>query len=419
MEVFVARQPIFNRREEVHAYELLYRSSIVNAYNSVNHDHATAEVIVNSFLNIGIDQLSNGKPCFINFTEKLLQLRLPTYFRPREIVVEILESVPLNEDLLKICRELKSLGYLIALDDYVFNEKNPYSQHLLRFADIIKVDFRNTTRENRRRIESLGKLLHLELLAEKVETRAEFEQARKSGYHYFQGYFFSKPVIVSTHDVPTYFHSYYGIIQNLAMAEPSIAEIAELIEQDLSLSYKLLKLINSPAFRPRNKINSIRQAIVMLGLVEIQKWIYVLSVREMTGDRPKSFEETIHICLARGKMSESIGKHLEKTAVGAGYFMAGMFSLMDTILSLPMKDVLKDLPLHEDITRALLGEQNILRSILDLVIDVEKANWDGIEKRCLGLDLTEADVFTYYKKSLDWANHLLKREDEGLTSSTI
>ncbi|PLS17084.1 hypothetical protein CVD28_13600 [Bacillus sp. M6-12] len=419
MEVFVARQPIFNRREEVHAYELLYRSSIVNSYNSVNHDHATADVIINSFLNIGIDQLSNGKPCFINFTEKLLQLRLPTYFRTRDIVVEILESVPLNEELLKICRELKSLGYRIALDDYVFNENNPYSQHLLRFADIIKVDFRNSSSETRRKIESYGKLLHLELLAEKVETRAEFEEARKSGYHYFQGYFFSKPVIVSTHDVPTYFHSYYGIIQNLSMAEPSIAEIAELIEQDLSLSYKLLKLINSPAFRPRNKINSIRQAIVLLGLIEIQKWIYVLSVREMTGDRPKSFKETIHICLARGKMCESIGKQLKKTAVGAGYFMTGMFSLMDTILSLPMEAVLKDLPLHEDITQALLGEQNLLRNILDLVIDVEQANWDGIENKCFGLNITEADVFNYYKESLDWANLLLNIENRGVASNSL
>lgn len=166
IEVFVARQPIFNSKEEVFAYKLLYRNNQVNAFPEIDEDQATAEVIINSFLNIGIDYLSKGKPCFINFTEELLKLKLPAYFWPREIVVEILETV----------------------------------------------------------------------------------------------------VIMSTHDVPSYFQSYYEMIQNLSNEEPSLDRITELIERDISLSYKLLKLINSPAYRPKQKINSIRHAMVLLGL---------------------------------------------------------------------------------------------------------------------------------------------------------
>ncbi|MCS0672034.1 EAL and HDOD domain-containing protein [Cytobacillus firmus] len=190
MEVFVARQPIFNSKEEVFAYELLYRNNQVNAFPEIDEDQATAEVIINSFLNIGIDYLSEGKPCFINFTEKLLKLKLPAYFRPREIVVEILETVEPSAELVNICKDLKELGYQIALDDYVFNETNPFARQLLKYADIIKVDFLNTPKDMREKIEMLVNHLKIKTVAEKVETRESYEEAKSKGYDYFQGYFF-------------------------------------------------------------------------------------------------------------------------------------------------------------------------------------------------------------------------------------
>ncbi|UII54421.1 EAL domain-containing protein [Cytobacillus spongiae] len=413
MEVFVARQPIFNENEDVFAYELLYRSNQQNNFPNVNGDQATAEVIINSFLNIGIDELSNGRQCFINFTEKLLKLKLPTYFRPRDIVVEILETVEPSQELLDICKELKDLGYKIALDDYVFKEQNPYSYKLLKFADIIKVDFLFTPLEEREKVESLAKMLGLKLVAEKVETREDFEAAKSKGYHYFQGYFFSKPIIVSTHDVPTYFHSYYEVIHNLSMVEPSIDIIAGLIERDLSLSYKLLKLINSPAFRPKHKITNIRQAIVLLGLIEIQKWIYVLAVRESTLHKDEMSRETISICLTRAKMCEEIGQIMNQISPTTGYFLTGMFSMMDALMGIPMDEILRKLPLHEDICDALNGKANRIKEILDLVISIEKAKWDEISHRSQLLGLDEQELFNIYANSVSWTNKLLSKEEIG------
>lgn len=412
MEVFVARQPIFNTKEDVFGYELLYRNNQeVNAFPNVDGDQATTELIINSFLNIGIDKLSNGKPCFINFTENLLKLGLPTYFRPLEIVVEILESVVPSYEIVQICKELKAQGYLIALDDFVLDEQNPYAKEMLKYTDFVKVDFILTPIEMREKIETLCKALKLKLVAEKVETREVFEEAKKRGYHFFQGYFFSKPTIMSTHDVPTYFHSYYEMIQNLSMTDPSIERITELIERDISLSYKLLKLINSPAYRPIHKINSIRQAVVLVGLIELQKWIYVLAVRESTIEKRNISQETIFISLTRAKMCEEIEKIRCKSVPSSSYFMTGMFSMMDSILSMPMEMILRDLPLEEEICEALTGKTNSIKDVLDLVLAVEKAEWIVISEKCKILNIDEKDLFKVYAESLNWSNDLVEVEE--------
>ena len=234
MEVFVARQPIFNAKEDIISYELLYRNNNENVFPNINGDQATTDVLINSFLNIGINELSNGKPCFINFTENLLHLRLPTYFQPDDIVVEILENVIPNTKIIDICKELKQLGYKIALDDFIYNDDNPHFYEYIQYADIIKVDMLQTPPATLTKIEAIARVLNIKLLAEKVETRGEYEVLKQKGYDFFQGYFFSKPVIVSAHDIPTYFHSYIDIIKNLSMTEPNIDVIASLIERDLS-----------------------------------------------------------------------------------------------------------------------------------------------------------------------------------------
>jgi c-di-GMP-related signal transduction protein len=410
MEVFVARQPIFDVNEEKAAYELLYRHNQLNIFPNIDGDTATADVIINSFLNIGIDALSSGKPCFINFTENLLKLRVPTYFNPREIVVEVLESVEPSRGVVDICLELKRLGYKIALDDFIFNESNPFCKELMKAADFVKVDFQSTTEEMRGSIEVLSNLLGYKLIAEKVETELQYQEARQKGYHYFQGYFFSKPKIIASHDVPVYFHSYYSIIQSLEMAEPSIDVISGLIEQDLSLSYKLLKLINSPAYRPKHKIHSIRQAIVLLGLMEIKRWIYVLAVREQVAHRKKLENEVITLCLTRAKMCELTAKNIKGTINTSSYFLTGMFSLMDTILSVPMVKILDDLPLNDEICDALIGKSNELKDMLELVISVEKADWNELEKKMRSLNLTEQDISESYQLACQWAKELLTQE---------
>lgn len=408
MEVFVARQPIFTKTKEIFAYELLYRNNNENRFPEINGDVATTDVIINSFINIGINELSNGKPCFINFTEKLLQQSLPTYFQPSEIIVEILETVELNQELLDICKELKGKGYQIALDDFVLNEENPYSYALIEHADIIKVDFRETTEQMRRSIEEISLKNNIKLLAEKIETYEEFESAVRIGYEYFQGYFFSRPVILSTRDVPEYFQNYFEIIHHLSNSEPNLNYIIRLIEQDLSLSYKLLKLINSPAFRPINKINSIKQAIIRLGMKELKKWLYILSIRGNIAGKSEWSREIFNITLTRAKMCELISLHKNKQKESSSYFLTGMFSLMDALLGMKMDEIVNLMPLHDDICAALNGNSNQLKDTLDLSISIEKGVWEDVSFWCEKLQIEERIVLRSYNEAFKWSNNLMK-----------
>ncbi|HWL24517.1 MAG TPA: HDOD domain-containing protein [Ureibacillus sp.] len=410
MKVFVARQPIFNAVGDVIAYELLYRNSEINSFPMIDGDQATTDVIINSFINIGIEEVTNGKPCFINFTENLLEMGLPTYFSPKDVVVEILETVEPSEKLVSICMELSKLGYKIALDDFIFNNKNPYLYKLLDYIDIIKVDVQNTPLDMFSEIEELANVYNIQLLAEKVETSHHFNVFAEKGYSYFQGYFFSKPIIVSTHDIPLYFYTYIEILDQLSSPEPRIDMIAQFVERDISLSYKLLKLINSAAHRRTAKISSIKQAIVLLGLQEFQKWIYVLSVRDYQDQESGLSNEIIRISLVRAKMCEYIKELTNTTLPLTGFFMTGMFSLIDALLGVPMDEILSKLPLDNAISDALKGIQNDYKLALDLIVSIEKGEWSVVIEKCNALGIDEERVCTLYKQSLNWSNELLREE---------
>lgn len=405
MEVFVARQPILNSNEDVIAYEILYRGSNENVFPNIDGDRATTEVIINSFLNIGMQDLSEGKKCFINFTGALLKSKLPTFFNPSSIVVEILENVEINEELVLVCKELKQLGYTIALDDFKVQESAKLLPSLLKYIDIIKVDFMQSSRNEILSIVNKYRSLNIQLLAEKVETRDDFIFAKKIGYTLFQGYFFSKPIIISSHDVPMHLKTYYHILAEISKTDPNIDIISSDIEHDISLSYKLLKLINSPAFRPINKIKSIKQAIVLLGLNELKKWIYVLSLKNIKNVKDSKMDEVIKMSLVRAKLCELLAVKTGNR-MSAPYMLTGLFSLIDTLLHRDLNEVLSELPLSEEIQDALLGKDNNLNKVLSWALQIEQANWE-LE----GIELSKNEINRYYVTAIDWATHLMEFDE--------
>ncbi len=401
MNVFVARQPIFNRGEQSVAYELLYRKSEVNSYTHIDGDEATADVIINGFFNIGVEELSEGKKCFINFTENLLNLKLPTYFEPESIVVEILEDIPINKELVSICQELKELGYTIALDDFAIQESYELLPELLKYIDIIKIDFLQTSLYDRRRMITRYKSHQVSFLAEKVETREEFELALKDGFDLFQGYFFSKPDVLSAQDIPAYFQTHYQISEELSRSEPNINDIASKIEQDVALSYKLLRLINTAAFFTRNKINSIKHALVFIGLKEFKKWIYVLTIKQIDHEKNTGQEEVIKLSLIRAHLCEQLSQKIGKNDPSP-YLLAGMFSLIDNLLHCSIDDALQKLPLSDEIKDAINGTDNEIGKVLNWTIQIEKCNWNLSD-----LPLTTNEISECYRNAIQWSNLLL------------
>lgn len=407
MEVYVGRQPILNKKLEVFAYELLYRDNQhKNVYLAGNDDYATSEVI-NSFLQFGINDLSEGKPCFINFTETLLENTVPTFLQPELMVIEVLESVRPTDQIIKNCQSLKKLGYRIALDDFEFQEQDDNFQKLIHLADIIKIDIQKTSKAEQLRIMKRLQKTPIVFLAEKVETREEYVQCVKDGYTYFQGYFFSKPVILSTKDLPVLHHNLFILISELSKEEPDIDKITQYIESDVSLSYKLLRLLNSQAIGLVYQIKSIKQSIVLLGLIELRKWIYVISFRERYDKSDRLTEEVIKLSLTRAKASELISLHLGNRRDSSRLFLTGLFSLVETIYKQPLDHILSSLPLDQIIKDTLLGKDTSLTSVKNLVSAAEKGEWSKMDALAVELGINAMTFNDLYRQSVKWARDVM------------
>ncbi len=404
MEVFVARQPIFNRQQKVYGYELLYRLGMDNFYNNPagDGDRATSEVIANSFLLIGLDALTGGKRAFINFTENLLKNEVATILPKEVVAIEILENIEVDDKVVNACIKLKKLGYPLVLDDFVLDER---FKPLVELADIIKIDFMECDIREKmdviRRFGSAG----VQLLAEKVETTEMFKEAFEMGYSYFQGYFFSRPIILTGQDIPGYKINYLQALEEVNRPEMDFDRLEGIIKRDVSLSYKLLKYINSAAFGFRSKIDSIKHALVLLGIQEIKNWVSLIILRGMGEDKP---DEITTSSILRAKFSELIAPKVGLQERSSDLFLMGMFSMIDALISRPMTDILDELPIAEDIKRALLGKECRYRDLYELILAYEKGNWEEFSALATRIKLDEAEVPKIYLQSLAWANQVMQ-----------
>jgi len=405
MDVFVARQPIFTKNQKIFGYELLFRNSLDNAYNCNDGDQATSDVICNSFFAIGMDNLTGGKRAFINFTENLLIKEIPMLLPKELVVVEILENVEPTIELIEACKKLKEAGYLLALDDFVFQ---PKFVPLLNLADIIKIDFLSTTGHDRKRVMQDVGNRGIKFLAEKVETRADFEQAVKLGYAYFQGYFFSKPIVLKGKDIPTNKVNQLRVIRVLRELEKEnfkFGAIEQFIMYDVTLSYQLLRFINSVAFSLANEISSVKQALVLLGKNEIFKWVSLIVMRTVGDNKTDGILVT---SLTRAKFCELIAEKAGLKEREPELFMMGMFSLIDVFIRRPLKAILAELPISEDVKGALLGENNKLSQVYRLTLAYERAEWADFTMYAANLGIKEEDIPDYYKKAVAWADEICR-----------
>ena len=398
MDIYVARQPIFDRKMNVLGYELLYRRGMNNLYEGSDDNQATAELISNSYLNMHFSELTDGTKGFINFSEKMLIEQIPLILPKELTVVEILERVEITDELIEACKKISDKGYTIALDDYIFDES---SLPLLEIADIIKVEFPFVEHEIQRKLISKYKN-RIKFLAEKVETREEYKLALDMGYDYFQGYFFSKPVIIKSKEVDNLNVNLILILEMLNQKEPDFQKMAEVIQSDLGLAYKLLKLANSALLGTRNKIISIKHALVQLGIIEISKWIYVLLLRDVQTVENK---ELIKTCLIRAKLMELLAIDIGMRNKKLDYFLTGMFSSIDVLTNRDMKEILDELPLSDDVKDALLGKCNEIREMLDMILNYENLRWMEMESKLTDTDISQEKFMNRYIEALTWVTN--------------
>ncbi len=398
---YIARQPILNRDQDTYGYELLFRSGPENFFQCNDPDLATCQTIDLSLLS-GATALTGVHPAFINCTRNILLRDVITLLPRDRVVIEVLEDVTADEEVLAACDRLRRAGYLIALDDYVPSSDN---MRLLPFADMVKVDFLATDAARQARIASDMCRRGVRLLAEKIETREQFDFAMRLGYHYFQGYFFCKPQSLTMQDIPCAKLSYLHVLSIANREFYAVEELERAILREPSLCYRLLRYLNSAAFG-LFPIRSIRHALSLLGQREIQKWVSIVVAISISRDRPC---ELISSALTRARACEALATATADDACAA--FMIGIISLMDAILDCPMEVVIARLPLTPECKDALRGGNNSLGKLLRLAICCERGAWDEISALAVERGLAEDTVWERHREACLWSIEVLKQNN--------
>ncbi|MCG5531006.1 HDOD domain-containing protein [Halorhodospira halochloris] len=393
-EVYLARQPIYNRDLDVCGYELLYRHGQSGTSNVANGDSATASVIENYIMSFGLESITGGKTAYINLTRNFfVQDFIP--FQKHQVVLELLEDIEPDEELITSLQYLCERGYSIALDDYILDTDERH--RLYPYVNIIKVDVLNMSyQEVARHARKLIRPDGPKLLAEKVENKQMMDLCRKAGFSYFQGFFLSRPSTFSTQSMTTQRVPLLRLIAALHDPEIDLRKLESIISQDLSLTYKLLRYISSPLFGIRGGVESIRSAILYLGRQELARWAMILAL--VSEDNQPA--ERVRSLLIRARVCEQLTKHRYGGSDRGTAFTVGLFSGLDAVFDCPMESICEQLPLSDETRQALINHSGPYGRVLEAALAQEHGDWDRLEQ----LDIPVDQLNGFYLEAVQWAD---------------
>lgn len=392
---FVARQPVLDRAQKVYGYELLFRNGIEDHFNA-DRDLAARSLLDSSLL-FGLNTLCHNTRAFLNCTREILLRDLVTLLPPGQVVAEILETVEPEDRVVAACKRLKVAGYLIALDDFVPNDpRTP----LCAFADFVKIDVQATRLEERAGLVRQFGSAKCKMLAEKLETPHEFYQARNMGFGYFQGYFFCKPELVVGREVPANRLRHLRLLEMVSRPEIDLKELEDLLKQEPSICYRLLRYLNSPIFGFALEIKSVRHAMAILGERELRRWIRLIVT---VGAAEQGCSELVLMGMTRARFCELLSTRLRTSN---DLFLMGLLSLMDAILEIDMTTLLAQVPVDHEIKEALLGQGSSLRPLYQLMLAQESGEWEKSSELTQTLKLTDDEVGETWWQALTWAQQV-------------
>ncbi len=399
MEVFVARQPIFTSHKKIYGYELLFRRSLENSFPNIDGSAATSNLMSNIFFPFEFKELLGDKPGFINFTKKLLLQKTPLLLPKENFVIEVLEDVEPEEKIVSALSLFRDKGFTIALDDFVYHKKY---HPMIALSHIIKFDLKATPLTTLFQIvENIRSKYKITLLAEKVETYDEFDLAKEKGFELFQGYFFSKPEVLSTKGISANHVGKLKLINEVAQEDLDIQRVEQLIKNDASISFKLLKFINSAYFNRRNPIDTIKDAVVYLGTGELRKFINFIVLSDLSQNKPN---ELLRLSAIRASMCEKCGTALKTKYSNDELFTLGLFSSIDAILDCRMAEVLRHIAFSEKMKQALLKKDSEFNTLLKAVVSFEKGDWKNLFFAAVSGSSFETKLPGFYLDSVKMAN---------------
>jgi c-di-GMP-related signal transduction protein len=401
---YVARQPILDIKQQVVAYELLFRDGKSNSFPDIDPNQATSNILTNNHLTLGLEQVTGNLPAYINFHADALISHFPSSLDPKNVVLEILEDVPITYELLLACKALHKKGYKLALDDFDFD---PKWEVFYPIVDIIKIDVLEFSILEISKLVRKLRGLDVTLLAEKVETLQQFEKLKMLGFTLFQGYFFAKPEMLKQRKITTSKKNIFELINQASQVDLDITKISEIFTIDPGLTYKLLRFINSPTYGSSQEITSLKHALAYIGQVELKKFIALLAMADLNSEKNP---EILRLSLARAKFCEQIALCRFENENPPKAFLTGILSLIDGILDHELEQVLDVLPIHEGIKSALRNETCDLGNYLLLVKSIEKGLWKESKIIADRIALDSEVCFEAYSKSLSWADEMVSCE---------
>jgi len=396
LDLYIARQPIFDRKLKLFGYELLYRAGNEQRADVQDANQATAQVITLGLIEIGLEKLVGKHRAFINLSRDYVLGNPDLPFPPDNVVLEILEDIPVDDEIINALTELSKRGYMIALDDL---HPKAEALKLLPLASMVKVDLLLTPPDQLAGFVKMLQKFPVKLLAEKVEDGSQINDLLEMGFDYLQGFFFSKPILMKQRQMTTNQLAILQLLSRVYDDEIAPEELENVICNDVSLSYHILRYINSAFFNLPNQVESIRQAVIYLGRNELRTWTTVVS---MAGNSDKP-DELMNLALVRGKTCELLAKTLGMKNLDA-FFTTGLLSVLDAMMDQPMTSIINKLPINEEIQKALLKNEGILGEALSCSQAYEQGNWKNVRFK----DLPTQDINNYYVEAISWANEALE-----------
>jgi EAL and modified HD-GYP domain-containing signal transduction protein len=396
MDIYVARQPIFDGQRRVVAYELLARTSTVNSFGDNDQNAASLQMVDTTLLGFGLDSLLGDRDGFFNASRQLLVNEHWNVLPPVGTVIEVLETVEPDDDVVAACAAAKNAGYRLALDDFVFR---PGHEALLPYTDVIKIDFRTTTREQRTSLVAEYAPRGIKMLAEKVETYDDFHEAVDDGYELFQGYFFCRPEMMSGKDVIASKASLARLIAEVNRPDLDFDGLEDLIKRDVALSVRLLRYLRSAGFGWRHDVETIAQALRILGERATRKWASLVALTMIGDDKPA---ELLTESLMRAQFCEELAGPMGTPERRADLFLTGLLSTLDAMLDRPMAMLLDQMALGPDVRAALLGEENSLLHCLRVTTAYDRGDWAQVDEFTERTGVLPHDVAQAYQRSIEW-----------------
>lgn len=403
-QIFLGRQPILDRHQNIVAYELLFRAGRTGSANVLDDMHATAHVITRAFTEMGISTVLGQHKGFINVHGELLLSDMLELLPRDKVVIELLETIEVTPEIVERCRQLKAMGFTLALDDYT--SEDPQFDALFDLVDVIKLDYPLV---NKQRLPGIvAKLKHrpVKLLAEKIDDHDQAALCQELGFDLFQGYYYARPVILTGKRADPSKLALLRLL-GLVLGDADTREIEQVFKHDPSLSYRLLQLVNSVALGLPQKIDSLRQAIVILGQRQLQRWLQLLLFVPSSGQTDNPL---LQLAATRGKLMELLGARQapQDTHYQDRAFIAGILSLLDTLLGMPMTEIAEQINLAPDVRLALLERGGMLGELLALAEKTERGDFDGAGELLASSGLEVGDLLQAQVAAMTWANDLAR-----------